>query len=85
MTKTDDRLREKLVKRMSDPKTIEDVLLQCGMGHGDGKNIADEIRSFIERKLPASNRKSCDRSEHYMSRFKDGWNACLKAVKEGLL
>jgi hypothetical protein len=72
-----------LIERMSNPKSIEDVLMQCGAyGLGDSKYIASAIRTYLLSVLPASNRKSCNRSEHYMSRYKEGWNACLKSVKE---
>jgi len=39
------------------------------------KKIASAIRTYISGCLPASNRKSCDISEHYVSRYKEGWNA----------
>lgn len=51
------------------------AIQQGGMGYGDAKWIAGFVRTYISGCLPASNRKSCDISEHYMLRYKEGWNA----------
>ena len=52
----------------------------CELVFDDGEpkkkinKITDEILALVEKALPSSNRKSCILSDHYSSRYKQGWN-----------
>ena len=43
-----------------------------------------EKKEELAKELPAPNRKSCLREEHYAHRFKEGFNECLTQVKQSI-
>ena len=47
-------------------------------------DMLGKIKSELEKCVPSSNRKSCDKSEHYMSRYKEGWNQCRSSMLEAI-
>jgi len=50
----------------------------------DYHKAVDRIHELYLKRLPTANRKSCLVGEHYHQRFKEGWNSCLRRVKEAL-
>lgn len=50
--------------------------------------LVESLKLIKAKIIPASNTKSCPKSEHYMSRYKEGWNAyraeVIKLLKRDL-
>ena len=42
--------------------------------------ILSLVRSEMKKCVPASNRKSCEISDHYFSRYKEGHNSCRQQM-----
>ena len=76
--------REQIGEKLSNPKSIEDVLMQCGAyGSGDSKYIADAIREWLSSQLPKEKEVELIDEDIYQKEI--GWNECIKATKQALL
>ncbi len=87
------RLREILDNLVSDcqdmDKHIDFVNLTIDQAIKEIQELSTPRLMDWEKVLPASNRKSCKIEEHYMSRYKQGWNdyrkealSALKSISE---
>ena len=65
--------------------TLDEKIKKISIECQDDWNFIREIRKLkqaFREDLPASNRKSCKESEHYFSRYKQGWNNYRKELCE---
>jgi hypothetical protein len=75
---------ERTLERLSNPQTIEDVLMQVGAyGSGDSKHIAQAIKEFIAGKMPKE-KPACNGNGMAEDYYWDGFNEAVRQTKLAL-